>query len=103
MSDVTGHLASSNTAPIAQSQPVNPASAAPVAPVVVQPIVGLSAVDPNIVARKKFSSALANGRALVRAGIYMPARERFNRIVSGAPGTEIATEAQQELNAIANK
>jgi hypothetical protein len=65
--------------------------------------VALNGVDPNIVARRKFSSTLANGRALVRLGVYVPARERFNRIVNGAPGAEIAAEAQQELNAIATK
>jgi hypothetical protein len=60
-------------------------------------------VDPNVAARKKFSSALANGRQLVKARIYSGARKQFQRIIDGAPGTEIAAEAQQALDAIAKE
>jgi hypothetical protein len=60
-------------------------------------------VDPNVAARKRFSGALANGRQLAKARIYPSARKQFRRIIDGAPGTEIAAEAQQELDAIAKE
>jgi hypothetical protein len=60
-------------------------------------------VDPNAEARKKFAGALNNGRALVNAGVFPGARKQFKKIIDGAPGTDIAAEAQTELDAIAKK
>jgi hypothetical protein len=77
--------------------------AAPVVPVAAPETKPLAPVDPNVAARKKFSSALANGRQLAKARIYSGARKQFQRIIDGAPGTEIAAEAQKELDAIAKE
>jgi hypothetical protein len=60
-------------------------------------------VDPEFAATKKFKSTLANGRQLAKLGIFPDARKHFQKIIDGAPGTEIAADAQKELDAIANK
>ncbi|HXY37302.1 MAG TPA: hypothetical protein VEI07_23945 [Planctomycetaceae bacterium] len=86
------------TAP-ARVAPVEAHSEAPAA-AEAQPVAD---TDPDAAAQKKFSGALSNGRQLANKGIFGPARKQFQRIIDGAPGTEIAAEAQKELDAIAKK
>jgi hypothetical protein len=60
-----------------------------------------SSAAPNGAAPAKFTSKLANARALIKAGVLAPARKYLREIIDGAPGTSIAADAQRELDALA--
>jgi hypothetical protein len=107
-----------NTAAVAPQQrtAAKPASAPLIAPKVAAAVVPAALatepvtkptpappVDPNAEAQRKFAGALHNGRALVNAGVFPGARKQFQKIIDGAPDTDIAAEAQKELDAIAKK
>jgi hypothetical protein len=51
-------------------------------------------------ARKKFGGVLKNARTLAEAKLVAAARKDLERIITGAPGTAIAAEAQKELDAL---
>jgi TolA-binding protein len=46
------------------------------------------------------AARLANARNLVKAGLYAAADKMLRKIIDDAPGTEIAAEAQKELDAM---
>jgi hypothetical protein len=59
-----------------------------------------SNVEPKDAVSARFASKLVNARALTKAGVLQPARKYLSDIISGAPGTSIAAEAQRELEAL---
>lgn len=54
-------------------------------------------LDPNTAAQNTYRAMLHNAKELIKAGIYGPATTYLHRIISGAPGTRIANEAQRLL------
>ncbi len=53
--------------------------------------------DPNTAAERTYRGLLHNAKELIRAGVYPAAMNDLQRIINGAPGTRIATEAQRLL------
>ncbi len=49
---------------------------------------------------KKLRAMLSNARALVKAKVYPPARDKLKQIINESPGTPEADEAKQVLDSI---
>jgi hypothetical protein len=57
-------------------------------------------LDSNAAAQKTYGPLLHNAKQLITAGIYPAAANYLQRIISGAPGTRIAAEAQRLLSTL---
>jgi hypothetical protein len=58
------------------------------------------ATDPNTSAQRTYGALLHNAKLLIRAGVYGAAATDLKRIITGAPGTRIAAEAQRLLSTL---
>lgn len=82
---------------------ISPPPASPKSPkpaIAVAAAIKIVEADPEAAARKRFSTKLANARALIKAGVLPPARKSLQEIIDTAPATAIAAEAQQELDSL---
>jgi len=67
-------------------------------PLTVSPYVTMPlSTDPNTAAQRTYGPILHNAKQLIKAGLYTPAATYLQRIITGAPGTRIAAEAQRLL------
>jgi TolA-binding protein len=67
-------------------------------PLTVSPYVSIPlSTDPNTAAQRTYGPILHNAKQLIKAGLYTPAATYLQRIITGAPGTRIAAEAQRLL------
>jgi len=56
--------------------------------------------DPETLAMRRYAPLVANARNLIRVGVYPAAVNLLQRVITGAPGTRIAAEAQRLLATI---
>jgi hypothetical protein len=56
-----------------------------------------ASADPNTAAQQQYGYMLHNAKQLIRAGMYSQAATYLQRIMTGAPGTRIAAQAQRLL------
>jgi hypothetical protein len=66
----------------------------------VKPTFGTGPIPPEYAARRRYFGLLTNSRALIKAGMRDAGRAKLQRIIQEVPGTKIAIEAQQELDAL---
>jgi|HubBroStandDraft_6_1064221.scaffolds.fasta_scaffold83510_2 hypothetical protein len=74
-------------------------AAATTSPLTVSPSLGipLNTLNPNATTQNSYWAMLSNAKQLIKAGLYGPATNYLQRIISGAPGTKVALEAQRLL------
>ncbi|HEX4070180.1 MAG TPA: hypothetical protein VHX68_03390 [Planctomycetaceae bacterium] len=89
----------SGTVPYTRGTPAPPSKpgARPSRGAMDAPAVDVAPVAPAQSAEKRYRGLLSNARALSRAGLHENAAAMLKRIIAGAPGTRVASDAKEEL------